>query len=100
MDNTGKQNSFKLSDKIYILAQVCFTCWHVKEDEMGSACSMNGAKRNAHVTLVGKPEGNRPLGRPVHEQVDNIKMDLREIGYGGMDWLDLAQDRNQWRVVL
>jgi hypothetical protein len=47
-------------------------------------------KRNAWRILVGKPEGNRPLGRPRRKWGDNIKMDLREIGWGGMDWIDLA----------
>jgi hypothetical protein len=46
--------------------------------------------------LVGKPEGKRPLGRPKRRWVDNIKMDLGEIGWDGMDWTDLAQDRRQW----
>jgi hypothetical protein len=45
---------------------------------------------------VGKPEGKRPLGRPRRRWVDNIKMDLREIGWDGMDWIELAQDRDQW----
>jgi hypothetical protein len=56
-----------------------------------------GEKRNAYRILVGKPEGTRPLGRPRHWQ-DNIKTDLivREIEWGGMDWIDLAQDRDQW----
>jgi hypothetical protein len=49
--------------------------------------------RNACRILVGKPEGKRPLGRPRHRWVDNIKMDLREIGWGGMDLADLAKDR-------
>jgi hypothetical protein len=49
-----------------------------------------GAKRNAYRILVGKPEGKRPLRRPRHRWVDNIKMDLREIGWGGMEWIDLA----------
>jgi hypothetical protein len=57
-------------------------------------------KRNAYGILVEKPEGKRPLGRPRYRLVDNIKMDLREIGWGGMDWLDLAQDRDQWRVLV
>jgi hypothetical protein len=55
------------------------------EDEMGRACSMNGEKRNAYRILVRKLEGRRPLGRPRHRRVDNIKMDLREIGWDGMD---------------
>jgi hypothetical protein len=65
----------------------------VKEDEIGRACSTHGAKRNAYRVLVGRPEGKGPLGRPGWE--DNNKIDLRG---GGMDWIDLAQDRDQWRA--
>jgi hypothetical protein len=54
-----------------------------------------GEKRNAYRILVGKPEGKRPLGRPGRRWEDNIKMGLREIGWGGMEWIDLAQDREQ-----
>jgi hypothetical protein len=57
-------------------------------------------KRTAYRILVGKPEGNRPLGRPRRRWEVNINMDLREIGWGGMDWIDLAQDRDQWRALL
>jgi hypothetical protein len=49
--------------------------------------------------LVGKPEGKRLLGRHRHKWVENIKMNLREIGWDGMDWIDLAQDRDQWRAL-
>jgi hypothetical protein len=49
---------------------------------------------------VGKREGKRPLGRPRHRWVDNIKMDFREIEWGGMDWIDLAQDRDQWKALV
>jgi hypothetical protein len=59
-----------------------------------------GEKRNAYRILVGKPEGTRPLGRPRRRWVDNIKMDLREIGWDGMDWIDLAQDRDQWKALV
>jgi hypothetical protein len=59
-----------------------------------------GEKRYAFRILVGKPEGKRPLGRPRRKWEDNIKMDLREIGWGGMDWIDLAQDRDQWNVFV
>jgi hypothetical protein len=62
---------------------------------MGGVCSTNGAKRNAYRILVGKPEGKRPLGRPRRRRVDNIKMDLREVGCDGVDWTDMAQDRDQ-----
>jgi hypothetical protein len=56
--------------------------------------------RNAYRILVGKPEGKRPLGRPRRRSVDNIKMDLREIGWDGMDWIELVQGRNQWRALV
>jgi hypothetical protein len=56
-------------------------------------------KRNAYRILVGKPEGKRPLGGPKHRWLDNIKMDLK-TGWGGMDWIDLAQDRDQWRALV
>jgi hypothetical protein len=61
---------------------------------MGRSCSTNGVKRNACSILVGKAEGKRPLGRPRRRWVDNIRMGLREIEWGGMDWIDLAQDRD------
>jgi hypothetical protein len=60
---------------------------------MGRVCRTNGEKGNAYRILVGNPEGKRPLGRPRRGWTDNIKMDLREIGWGGMDWIDVAQDR-------
>ena len=50
--------------------------------------------------LVGKPEGKRPLGRPRRRWVDNIKMDLQEVGCGYMDWIGLAQDRDRWRTLV
>jgi hypothetical protein len=54
-----------------------------------------GGKRNACKLLVGKPEGKRPLGRPRRRWVDNIKMDLLAIGWGGVDWIGLAQDKDK-----
>jgi hypothetical protein len=57
-------------------------------------------KRKACRILVGKPEGKRPLGRPRCRWVDNIKMDFRGLGWKGIDWIDLAQDRNQWRALV
>jgi hypothetical protein len=59
-----------------------------------------GEKRNTCRILVGKPEGKRPLGRPRRRWVDNIKMDLREIGWDGVDWIDMAQDGNHWRSLV
>jgi hypothetical protein len=61
---------------------------------------MHGEKRKAHKVLVGKPEGKRPLGTPRRRWVDNIKIDLREMGWDGMDWIDLGQDKDQWRALV
>jgi hypothetical protein len=62
--------------------------------------ALMGKKRNTYKLLVGKPEGRRPLGRPRRRWVDNIRMDLGEVGWGGVDWICLAQDRNRWRAVV
>ena len=59
-----------------------------------------GERRGVYRVLVGKPEGKRLLGRPRRRWVDNIKMDLQEVGYGGMDWIELAQDRDRWRALV
>jgi len=52
--------------------------------------------RGVYRVLVGKPEGKRPPGRPIRRWEDNIKIDLQEVGCGGMDWIELAQDRDRW----
>jgi hypothetical protein len=67
---------------------------------MSKACSTNGEKRKAYRILVGNAEGKRPLGKPRRRWVDNIKMDLRDIAWDGMDWIDLAKDRNQCRAFV
>jgi hypothetical protein len=59
-----------------------------------------GEKRNAYRLLVGKPEGKRSLARPRRRWVDNIRMDLGEVGGGNVDWIGLAQDRNKWKAVV
>jgi hypothetical protein len=59
-----------------------------------------GEKGNVYRLLVGKPEGKRPLGRPGRRWIDNIKMDLLEIGLSAVDWIGLAQDRYRWRAFV
>ena len=59
-----------------------------------------GEERVVYRVLVGKPEGKRPLRRPRRRWVDNIGMDLREVGCGYMDWIGLAQDRDRWRTLV
>ena len=59
-----------------------------------------GEMRGVYRVLVGKPEGKRPLGRPSRRWEDNIKADLQEVECGGMDWIDLAQDRERWRELV
>jgi hypothetical protein len=59
-----------------------------------------GAGRVVYRVLVGKPEGKRPLGRPRRRCEDNIKMDLQEVGWVGMDWIELAQGRHKWRALV
>ena len=59
-----------------------------------------GERKGVYRVLVGKPEGKRPLGRPRNRWEDNIKMDLQEVGCGGMDWIELAQDRGRWWALV
>jgi hypothetical protein len=65
---------------------------------MGGACSSDGEGRGVYWVLAGKPEGKRPLGRPRSRWEDNMKINLQE-GCGGMDWIELAQDRDRWRAL-
>ena len=59
-----------------------------------------GKRRGTCRVLVGKPEGKRPLGRPMHRWEDNIKMDLKKVRWWGMDWVDLAQEKDRWRALV
>jgi hypothetical protein len=59
-----------------------------------------GEERKVYKVFVGKPKGKRPLGRPRYRWEDGIRMDLREIVLGGVDWIGLAQDRDRWRAVV
>jgi hypothetical protein len=69
---------------------------------MGGECRayVGGERRGVYKILVGKPEGKRPLGRPRRRWEDNITIDLQEVGCGGMDWNELAQNRGRWRVLV
>jgi hypothetical protein len=76
--------------------------WVIKSERMkwaGHLARME-ERRVIFRVLVGKPEGKRPLGRPRQRWEDNIKMDLQEVGCGGMDWIELAQGRDRWRAVM
>jgi len=59
-------------------------------------CNTYGEEKKLYRVLVGKPEGKRPLGRPRHRWEDNSKMDLQEVGFGGLEWIDVSQDRDRW----
>jgi hypothetical protein len=67
---------------------------------MGGACSTNGEKRTVFRLLVGNADGRNPLGRPRRKWVDNIRMDLIEVGWGDVDWIGLVQDRDRWRALV
>jgi hypothetical protein len=67
---------------------------------MGGKLVRIGEKMNVYRLLVGKPEGKRVLGRPRRRWVDNIRMDLGEVGCGDVDWIGLAQERNRWRALV
>ena len=67
---------------------------------MDWACGAYGLGEAVYRVLVGKPGGKRPLWRPRRRWVDNIRMDLQEVGCGYMDWIGLAQDRDRWRTLL
>ena len=71
-----------------------------KESVWAGHVARMGEERGVYRILVGKPEGKRPLGRPRRRWVDNIRMDLQEVGCGYVDWIGLAQDRDRWRTLV
>ena len=72
----------------------------IENNDRGGHVARMGEMRNVHRILVGKPEGKRLLGRPRRRWEDNIKMDLQEVGCGGMEWIELAQERDRWRALV
>jgi hypothetical protein len=72
----------------------------IEKNEMGWACSTCGGEKRLYRLLVGKPEGKRPIGIPGCGWEDNIKIDPQEVGCGGMDWIELAQDTKGWRALV
>jgi len=72
----------------------------IEKNEVGGSCIAYGERRGVYRGLVRKPEGKRSLVRPSHRWEDNIKMDLQEVGCGGMNWIELAQDRDRWRGLV
>jgi len=67
---------------------------------MGEACGTYGERGDVYTGLGGKPEGRSLLGRPRRRWENNIKMGLQDVGWGGMDWIELAQDRKRWRALV
>jgi hypothetical protein len=67
---------------------------------MSGVCSTTEEKKNAYRLLMGNPERKTPLGRPRRRWVDNNRMDLVEVGWGGVDWIGMAQDRDKWRAFV
>ena len=67
---------------------------------MSGACGVYGREERLYRVLVGKPEEKRPLGRPRRRWSDNMKIDLHEVGCGGMDWIELALDMDRWRALV
>jgi hypothetical protein len=73
---------------------------HSRRMKLAGHVARMGEKRNSDRVLMGKPEGNRPLGRPRHRWAGNIKMDLRDLVWDGAGWIDVAQDRDKWRALV
>jgi hypothetical protein len=83
-----------------IIFYMCMEHYQVVEDDVGETCSTNVGKRAAYRLLVGKPEGKRSLGRPRLRWVANIKIDLLDIGWSGVDWIGVSQDRYTGRALV
>ena len=103
------QNSSQTYSSVYLKLYIFWVAnWKTKDSASNAWRRMRwaghvarmGEERGAYRVLVGKPEGKRPLGRPRVRWVDNIRMDLQEVGCGYVDWIGLAQDRDRWRTLV
>jgi hypothetical protein len=72
----------------------------IEKSEMGGACGMYGGQERCIQGLVGRHDWKRPFGRPRSRWDDNVKIDLQEVGWGDMNWIDLARDRDRWRGLV
>jgi hypothetical protein len=86
--------------KTLLTADGSFVFWRFEFEMQPQAFLLFHLTNQHNNALVGKPEGGRPLERPRRRWEDNINMDLREVGWGGMDWINLAQDRDRWRALV
>jgi hypothetical protein len=85
---------------LYFLIAKYYSGNQIENNEMSGACSTYGEKRGAYRILVGRPKGTRPLGRPRRRWENNIKMGLQDVGWEGVNWTELAQDRDRWRALV
>jgi hypothetical protein len=72
----------------------------IEKNEMSGTCNTYGKRRGVYRGFLGKPEVQKPVGRPRRRWEDNIKVDLQEVECGGMDWVDLSQNRDGWRALV
>jgi hypothetical protein len=83
-----------------VLVTQYFSGDKIEKNEMGESCSAYVERKGVYRVLVGKPEGKRPLERPRRRWEDNINMDVQEVEFGVMDWIELAQDRDRWWALV
>ena len=95
-----KLHIYKIRVILYVPHTKYFSRDQIKKNEMSGACGTNGVRRGSYRVLVGKPEGERPYGRPKRRRGDNMKMGLQEMRWVSIGWINLTQDRNRWRAFV